>query len=75
VVVVAGHQQPDQILAVEVQAAQASLSSNTQTRLPFPTPVVVLLTQPQLLVDLLLQHLLPEPAMFRGVNNGTLRIS
>ena len=63
-------------VAVEMvqQADQASWFSNTPTPSPSPTLAVGLLIPPQLLVGLLSQHLLPEPAMSLGVNNGTLRI-
>jgi hypothetical protein len=47
--------------------AQASSFLNMPTRLPSPTQAVDSPIQPQLLADLLSQHLLPEPAMFLGV--------
>jgi hypothetical protein len=48
---------------------------NTQTPSPFPTQVVALPIQPQLLAALLLQPLPLAQAMSLGVDNGTLRIS
>jgi hypothetical protein len=53
---------------LEAQAAQVSSLLNTQTVKQSQTPEVGLHIQLQQRVDLALQHLLPEPAMFLGVN-------
>jgi hypothetical protein len=58
----------------EEQAVQAWSSSNIHLHSPSPTPVVVSHIRQQQQVGLLLQPLLPEPAMSLGVNDGTLRI-
>jgi hypothetical protein len=74
-VAVAQQVAPAQEVLLEETAVRAWLFLNTQIQSPFPILAAALLTQPQLRAGLLLQHLLPEPAMFLGVNDGALRIS
>jgi hypothetical protein len=74
-VVVEAHSTIQVLGLMAATVARALWFSNTPIHLPSPTPVVVSPIRPQLLVGLLLQHLLPERAMFLGVNDGTLRIS
>jgi hypothetical protein len=61
-------------LALELQVTLASLLLSIPIHSPSPTQVAALPIRPQLLAGLLLQPLPLAPAMFLGVNNGTLRI-